>query len=317
VLDPVLYPPHQSRSTSSHAHACPTFGTDSVLDRGRKAQIPPGGPVKPGLHHPIPGGPPVVWWDPSRLVLEVQEPVPLRHQQILETGSDRATTSEANYAAWIREREALLATASRPSLTVKTITSLARGTAIQKEIRSKDLASDPAQLHPTTIDPDVQVIVTARPDQKRPGGRRFGALVHAMLASIDLEAGAEAVQALAAVQGRMFAATQEEIQAAITTVHVALQHPIMRRATVSAGKGDVRREAPVLLTLEDGSIAEGVLDLAFREQTSDFDGWSVVDFKTDQEFSTAAGHHVAQVDHYVRAVQAATELPARGIILVV
>jgi ATP-dependent exoDNAse (exonuclease V) beta subunit len=317
VLDPVLYPPHQARSTSSHAHACPTFGTDSVLDRGRKAQIPPGGPVKPGLHHPIPGGPPVVWWDPSRLVLEVQEPVPLRHQQILETGSDRATTSEANYAAWIREREALLATASRPSLTVKTITSLARGTAIQKEIRSKDLASDPAQLHPTTIDPDVQVIVTARPDQKRPGGRRFGALVHAMLASIDLEAGAEAVQALAAVQGRMFAATQEEIHAAITTVHVALQHPIMRRATVSAGKGDVRREAPVLLTLEDGSIAEGVLDLAFREQTSDFDGWSVVDFKTDQEFSTAAGHHVAQVDHYVRAVQAATELPARGIILVV
>ena len=91
----------------------------------------------------------------------------------------------------------------------------------------------------------------------------------------------------------------------------------MRRANVSAGKGNIRREAPVLLTLEDGSIAEGLLDLAFREQTSDFDGWSVVDFKTDHEFSTAATQYIAQVDLYVRAVQAATKLPARGIVLVV
>ena len=66
-----------------------------------------------------------------------------------------------------------------------------------------------------------------------------------------------------------------------------------------------------------GSIAEGLLDLAFREQTSDFDGWTVVDFKTDQEFSTEARHYIEQVDLYVRAVKAATELPARGIILVV
>ena len=115
----------------------------------------------------------------------------------------------------------------------------------------------------------------------------------------------------------MFAATQEEIQAAITTVGATLGRPIMRRATVSAAKGEIRREVPVLLTLENGSIADGVLDLAFREQTSDFDGWSVVDFKTDQEFSTAANDYIAQVDLYVRAVQAATELPARGIILVV
>jgi ATP-dependent exoDNAse (exonuclease V) beta subunit len=138
-----------------------------------------------------------------------------------------------------------------------------------------------------------------------------------MLASIDLDAGAEAIQASGAVHGRMFAATQEEIQGAITAVGATLQHPIMRRATVSAGEGNIRREAPVLLTLEDGSIAEGVLDLAFREQTSAFDGWSVVDFKTDQEFSTETSHYIAQVDLYVRAVQAATHLAARGIILVV
>ena len=41
------------------------------------------------------------------------------------------------------------------------------------------------------------------------------------------------------------------------------------------------------------------------------------DFKTDQEFSVATSHYIAQVGLYVRAVQAATGLPARGIILVV
>ena len=148
------------------------------------------------MHHPIPAGPPVVWWDPSHLVLEVEEPVPLRHQQILETGSDGAAASEASYAAWMRHREELLAAASESSLRAKTITSLARGTAGQKYTRSKDLASDPA-----TINPDVQLIVSARADEKRPGGRRFGALVHAMLASIDLDAGGEAVQATAAGHG--------------------------------------------------------------------------------------------------------------------
>jgi len=42
-----------------------------------------------------------------------------------------------------------------------------------------------------------------------------------------------------------------------------------------------------------------------------------VDFKTDQEFSSAPAHYIAQVDLYVRAVQAATDLPTMGIILVV
>jgi ATP-dependent exoDNAse (exonuclease V) beta subunit len=253
-----------------------------------------------------------VWWDPSRLVLEVEEPLPLHHQQILETGSERAAASEASYASWMRQREALLASSSEPSLIAKTVTSLARATAGQSDTRKKDEATDPVR-----VKPDVQVIVTTRPDDKRPGGRRFGALVHAMLAAIDLDAATEAIQASATVHGRMFDATQEEIQAAITTVGAALHHPILRRATAGAAVGNIRRETPVLLTLDDGSVAEGVLDLAFREQTSDFNGWSVVDFKTDQEFSTAPGHYIAQVDLYVRAVQAATDLPARGIILVV
>jgi ATP-dependent helicase/nuclease subunit A len=48
----------------------------------------------------------------------------------------------------------------------------------------------------------------------------------------------------------------------------------------------LRRETPVLLTLDDGSLVEGVVDLTFREDTPDFIGWTVLDFKTDREFAT-------------------------------
>jgi ATP-dependent helicase/nuclease subunit A len=113
----------------------------------------------------------------------------------------------------------------------------------------------------------------------------------------------------------MFDATQKEIEAAIVTVGAALQYPVLRRAA-AAGKGNIRRETPVLLTMPDETLAEGVLDLAFREQSSDFDGWSVVDFKTDQEFSTESKHYISQVSLYAQAVQAATRLPTRGIVLV-
>jgi ATP-dependent exoDNAse (exonuclease V) beta subunit len=109
---------------------------------------------------------------------------------------------------------------------------------------------------------------------------------------------------------------REDAVAVIRQAGAALQHPILGSARLSVAEGHIRRETPVLLTLDDGSVAEGVLDLAFQERTTDFDGWIVVDFKTDQEFSSAPSHYIAQIDLYVRAVHTATNLPARGMILV-
>ena len=151
-----------------------------------------------------------------------------------------------------------------------------------------------------------------RGDIERPGGRRFGALVHALLASIDLDAGADAIQASAAINGRIVGATEEEIQAAIVTVGAALGHPILRRAAASAGKGGLRRETPVLLTLDDGSLVEGVVDLAFREDTPDFAGWTVVDFKTDREFAASSARYIAQVRVYSEAVRGGDGLAGAG-----
>jgi ATP-dependent helicase/nuclease subunit A len=271
-----------------------------VLDRGAKGVPPVGGSIRPGLHRPLRDGPNVVWWDPSALGLEVEEHAALRHQRILEVGRDNSAAA-ADYAAWKKGRADLLNRASEPSISVQTVTALARSEASQQ----------------LGVLPPVQVELIKRADFERPSGRRFGALVHAILASVDLDADTDAIQASAAVNGRLVGATEEEIIAAVATVRATLEHPILRRAAASARKGEIRRETPVLLTLDDGGLVEGVVDLAFLEDRAEFAGWTVVDFKTDREFATASDRYTAQVTAYSAAIQAATGLPSRGILLII
>jgi ATP-dependent exoDNAse (exonuclease V) beta subunit len=303
VLNPVVYPPDPLRRASTGADGCPAFGDDSVLDRGPQGVAPLGGSVRPGAHRPLHDGPNVIWWDPSALSLKVDEHGALRHQRILEAGSDRAggTVSEQDYAAWKERRTDLLTEASRPSISIQTVTALASSSTAER------LADRPS----------VDIDKVERADRDRPGGRRFGALVHAILASIDLNADAEAIRASAAISGKMVGATQEEVDAAIVAVRAALAHPLLRQAAASAGESAIRRETPVVLTLDDGSLVEGVVDLAFWEDGPEFAGWTVVDFKTDREFTAASERYIAQVGTYSAAVHAATGQPSRGVLLIV
>ena len=214
VLDPMLYPPDDARRQSGPAPCCPTFGDDSVVERGPQGSPPARGSVRPGLHRPIADGPPVVWWDPAVLSLEVEEQAPLRHQRILQADPDgtAAAASEENYAAWKAAREALLAQASCPSMSVRTVTSLVHAAAAEASATESKAAEAGGQAWTR---PDIIVEVVERGDRERPSGRRFGTLVHALLASIDLDAGVDAIKAGAAINGRLVDATEEEVQAAI------------------------------------------------------------------------------------------------------
>ena len=66
--------------------------------------------------------------------------------------------------------------------------------------------------------------------------------------------------------------------------------------------GRCRRETPVACREPDGSLVEGVLDLAFE----DADGWTVVDFKTDAEIGGELGRYRRQVALYASVVAKAT-----------
>jgi ATP-dependent helicase/nuclease subunit A len=48
-------------------------------------------------------------------------------------------------------------------------------------------------------------------------------------------------------------------------------------------------------------LVEGTVDLAFYEDTSDFVGWTVVDFKTDRELE-AMSVYIGQVKVYSEAI---------------
>jgi ATP-dependent helicase/nuclease subunit A len=301
VLNPALYPEKNGRRIAELAPGCPEFGEDSVLERGPKGRAPPEGPVRPGLHRPITGGPAIVWWDPAKITLDVDELTSLRHQRLLEPSSDGSTVSksEEDYAAWKNAREKVQQVSSQPSISVQTVTSLVRARSLEE---SPNQSTDDA----TRSYPSVEIEVLDRRAFERPGGRRFGVLVHALLSSVELDAGIDAIRSAATITGRIVSATEDEVKAACAVVQDALEHPILRRAAASGARGKLRRETPVLHKLKNGTLIEGVIDLAFQEEESTFAGWTVVDFKTDREFDRSSERYVEQVRMYAEAVAAAT-----------
>lgn len=295
VLNQALYPADDARAQGEVAPKCPAFGRDSVLDRG-EGNPPAIGPVSPGLHRPTRDGPAVVWWDPAVLDLEAEEHASLRYDALLKDSGPAAVESERQYADWKSARAQVITQAATPLMAVKTATALAA-----------EGEGDDA----------VETEVVDRGDRRRPGGRRFGALVHMLLASIDLDASAESIRSAAATSARVVGATPEEEESAAATVVAVLDHPLLRAASVAAQGGEVRRETPIQMRRADGSLVEGVVDLAFRERSESFDGWIVIDFKTDQELEANLGYYKRQVAIYREAVEAATMLPARAILLAV
>ena len=167
--------------------------------------------------------------------------------------------------------------------------------------RAQLLAPPPVPAPPPPPDIPVSVAQVAI-DAGRPRGRRFGALVHAVLAAVGFDGAGLA--ALAAHHGRILGAAPDEIAAAALAAAAALIHPLFRRAAASP---EVLREAPVYL-YKQGAVVEGTLDLAFREG----DGWTLVELKTEE---ASAERHGPQVAAYAEALAAATGLPVVGFIL--
>ncbi len=290
-----VYPEPRARREAGPAPGCPDFGQDSVLERPDAAGKGASASVAPGLHRSR-AGTPVVWWDPAQLSLGIEARVGLRQERILhadESGTN-AESGERAHEAWQARRLGALESGLRASLEVHPVTTL-------------------AEQRPPDPEPPVLVESTDRDRSRRPGGRRFGSLVHAVLAVVDLRDAPARIRAAAEAQGRLLGCPEEEVAAAAEAVEAALEHPLLVRAARSDA---LRRETPVLLRLPDGALGEGVVDLAFREPDVDPPHWTVVDFKTDRELAARRPVYESQVQLYARAVQAATGEPCRGALLV-
>jgi len=300
-LDPlraVVFPRDDARRETQEAPACPPFGGDSVLRRPPRARAGTSSSVVPGLHVPARGAHRVVWWDPATLILDREADVGLRQEKILvaDEGGVAAEEGIRAHAEWQARRQETRGLAAQESLRALPVTTLVR---------------DPSSRSALELSGEVLHLEVAGRGE-RPAGRRFGALVHAALAVATLGASdARDREQAARAQGRLLGASEDEVAAAARALGSALAHPILVRAAAAAGRGELRRETPLLLELDDGTLAEGIVDLAFREDGE----WTVVDFKTDVDPEERKEEYEAQLRLYLAAITRATGEAARGVLL--
>ena len=236
-----------------------------------------------------------MWWDPHVLELEVDARGGLRDIALLGPGDGRDVGAQRieDHLAWVARRAARIERGATPSWNARSVTSIAYDPDL-------DAIADVAR-------PSVEI--TDAPREARPSGKRFGTLLHEVLAESSLDASPEEIRAIAAHFGRVLGANDEETAHASLAAECAHRHPILARARAAR---HVRREAPISVELEDGTRAEGVVDLAFVDET----GWTVVDYKSDID-RTLKPEHIAQLDLYARAIREATGERVRTALLFV
>jgi hypothetical protein len=158
--------------------------------------------------------------------------------------------------------------------------------------------------------PPVDVLNVTR-DGEMPSGRRFGTLVHSILASASLADDAGALADLAEVEGRVLGASSDEAAAAQALVRAALGHDLLRQAAVAAAAGRCRRETPVTFGCPDGSLIEA---LSIWLTSTMGSGWLSTSRPTSRSASRA-GAVRRQVGFYAAAIERATGKRARGALL--
>ena len=235
--------------------------------------------VRPGLHAPQAGSHEVVWFDPRALALRAAKTEGVENEQVLSGSTEQAVEGMRRYEEWRDRRTQRIEAGSAPRYVVSTAES-------SKWIEEADAIEV------------ATVTLPAAPG--RPSGRKFGRLVHDILQHAER---AEEVDALAAIWGRRHAAGESECAAAAEAARATLEY-LAREMPEGARR---YRELPVLVRLADGSLVDGRIDFAWSDGTQ----WTVADYKTDRRES----RNVAQVQLYGLALQRATGLPVRGIVI--
>ena len=301
-LDPLLpavYPPESARRSPSPAPGVPLFTSkDTVLFR------PDGDPATPRTVAPGTFAfekHSVTWWDPRALRLGATSSFGLKRDDLIVKDGDMFAVEDrlADYERWREARAGVVAAAARPTIKFQTATAWAADAASSG--LDQALLDRPA--------PDAIEIVQLSGATDRPRGAAFGTLVHAVLATVALDASEAVIARTAHTQARIInaSASAADAHAAAVVAAAVLRHDLLARARASTR---VMRETPVSWVNDDGTLIEGVLDLAFDEG----DTTIVVDFKTDHELSAGETRYRAQLQQYVQAVARATGRRATAVL---
>jgi ATP-dependent exoDNAse (exonuclease V) beta subunit len=234
----------------------------------------------------------VVWWDPALIDRPGEDTRGLRRDDLISKDArpEDVAADRARYLKWQADRAATHARASTPSLPIVTATDYTRDAG-----------------------PDAEgvVVIDASGVGPRPSGRRFGILVHAMLAHVPFDAKSDDVRNLAALHARVLGAPDEERDAAAAIIERVLGHAVLQDARNAVRDGRACwREAPITF-MREGVLIDGQIDLAYERAG----GWLVVDFKTNAELGTNEAAYRRQVALYAEALAGITGTPASAAIV--
>jgi len=304
-LNRAIYPPVATRRQAERGPKCPVFKSkDSVLQRPNDEPFG-SSTVCPGQHTfgEGEGSYAVVWWEPGPgggLDLDKKPTFGVRREDLIVKDVQKNVIADgrSRYDRWHLARDDARAAGIVPSIKVETVRDWTSKLEVGSE-KSEDL---------------VNVVTVARgAGAERPGGLGFGELVHRVLAQAAFGATRASLDGLAAVEARLLGLTDEEAAAAAAVVERIHAHELLVRARAAEGRGTCRRETPVACTLPDGTMIEGVVDLAFEEEGR---GWTVVDYKTDRELAAIGeDRYRRQVALYAAAIAQATGRPASGVLV--
>lgn len=294
----------------------PFRGRDTVLDRpdGQTATV---ATLRPGAYQftdPITGGAyDVVWWDPLLLDRPGEERRGLRREDLIAKAARPELVAEARarYEAWKAENRDAVGRGEQPSLAVVTATEWARMPHPLAQLAP--VATEDARASRPEPSAFLSLPFEGEPElpHARPSGRRFGILVHAVLAAVRLTATREDIADMARVHARLLGAPDEECLEAARAVERALSHPLLARARAAEAAGrDCRREAALSVVLDE-VLVDGQADLVWDDGA----GWVVVDFKSDLELGEAEDAYRRQVALYAHALTQATGRPASAVLL--
>lgn len=274
---------------------CPAFGDDTVLVRPI-GMGPSERTVRPGRYrlpeNVLPGDThEVVWWDVALLDIGKEPAFGVRREDLLRKDAPVGAVEEdlERYRQWAREKPADRERASKPKFFMQSVTDRA------------EMLDEAAEV------PILEVLQEAN----RPAGTRFGEIVHATLSQVPLGADWATIEVAAALSAKLFGAAEHEAKAAARAVQAALAHPLLVRAREADARGECRRETPLSLVMDDGTLVEGIVDLAFRDEN----GWTVVDFKTDRVIQRYKAMYSRQVLFYAQTITRATGEPCTAVLL--